>query len=362
MDVYELGDGRQASLVEILGDEKLREVFRYFLSRRWMDEALDVWGKLEQIDHRGNEEEKGRLFLELCKKHFVAGCPNPVNVESDVLQMVLGEFEAVSSSCCSSSSYSFTSPSYSFCSSEETAEDEPLPQEKKGLSKRVMSYLKSEVWLLMASSCLPAFATSEDFTDFLDGKVDSSKGAFSREKAEQFFGCKIEVFFSFLFSFMFSTFFCFCCNCSWLLASWFGLVLFGLFVFDLFLSVTSLTLSPGSLEARRASSSYPPRKICEYSSFSIHHRSCHLPITDNKSRTITPLTTTTTTTTTNNPTNSIIIINNPQLPPSPTTTNSFSAFRGWSSVHISITTPPSPPICFSFILTLFAFCFFLFCL
>eukprot|EP00009_Paramoeba_aestuarina_P007225 CAMPEP_0201514532 /NCGR_PEP_ID=MMETSP0161_2-20130828/6348_1 /ASSEMBLY_ACC=CAM_ASM_000251 /TAXON_ID=180227 /ORGANISM="Neoparamoeba aestuarina, Strain SoJaBio B1-5/56/2" /LENGTH=153 /DNA_ID=CAMNT_0047911115 /DNA_START=215 /DNA_END=673 /DNA_ORIENTATION=+ len=153
MDVYELGDGQVASLTEILEDKKLREVFRYHLARHWMDEPLDVWGQLEEIDKAKDDETKGKAFAAMCERHFLSGCVSPVNVESFVTEVVLEEYQAVTNSSSSSSSSSSLSSSssspFTFCAaggSPSLSARGSLPSDRRVLSKQVFQMLQSEVW------------------------------------------------------------------------------------------------------------------------------------------------------------------------------------------------------------------------
>ena len=187
MDTYECADGTIVSLSDILGDDKIREVFQNFLIRSHMGEVLAVWTELEkmeiilvQLPKNPKEKEKeletlSEKFVRLCQTFFLEGCENPVSVSFETAALVLQTHTLVI-----------------------------VGGEKKNpISFKFLGVLQEEIWGVMCMSCLPPFIMSGCYQEFLDGKIDSTKVAFSRVKAEQFFGADIQVFFCFNFCFNF---------------------------------------------------------------------------------------------------------------------------------------------------------------
>ena len=58
---------------------------------------------------------------------------------------------------------------------------------------KVFYPLRHSCWDQLLFGCFPPFLESGVYADFLDEVVDSTKVGFSRSKAENFFGMKIEV-------------------------------------------------------------------------------------------------------------------------------------------------------------------------
>ena len=193
------------SLEEILGDENIRRVFYSFLKRNFMGETLELWFFLEELANIVDEIEWQQKFIQVCHEFLLHsrsprfvhldGCENDIQAayRSVLLSNEISFFDEESRGLVQqpqrfsffSSSSSFSSPSsaqvMSFSSSLNSKSLEPL-----------VTKMRKRVWGMMMTSCVPIFLLSDEYQLFINEVVDSSKNAFSRSKAQAFFGETIE--------------------------------------------------------------------------------------------------------------------------------------------------------------------------
>ena len=149
-----------SDLEDILNDENLLTAFKYFLKRNFMSETLDFWLSVCELEC-APENEKSNLFLALGSEFIVSGCPRPVNISYDLIEVLKKSVEDIRSK-----------------------KDTPIPA-------NALYGAKTEIYYLLASSCLSDFIASDVFLEFENGEVPTSKSEFSRAKAQDFFGMKI---------------------------------------------------------------------------------------------------------------------------------------------------------------------------
>eukprot|EP00008_Paramoeba_atlantica_P003732 CAMPEP_0201485856 /NCGR_PEP_ID=MMETSP0151_2-20130828/9951_1 /ASSEMBLY_ACC=CAM_ASM_000257 /TAXON_ID=200890 /ORGANISM="Paramoeba atlantica, Strain 621/1 / CCAP 1560/9" /LENGTH=130 /DNA_ID=CAMNT_0047870183 /DNA_START=174 /DNA_END=563 /DNA_ORIENTATION=- len=95
MDVFDLADGTQVSLMDILEDENMTKAFHYFLSRQWMAEPLEMWQCLQSIEKEREEREKEEVFLKMCEMFVREGCKNPINISFDTKEWILVQAQKI---------------------------------------------------------------------------------------------------------------------------------------------------------------------------------------------------------------------------------------------------------------------------
>lgn len=147
-------------LEDVLNDENLLSAFKFFLKRNFMSETLDFWTSICEIEAAPEKEKKG-LFLALGQEFISNGCPRPVNISYDLIESLRHSVDEIKSG-------------------------KPVP-----LPTSVLYGAKTEIYYLLASSCLSDFLASDIFLEFENGIVPTSKSEFSRAKAQDFFGMKI---------------------------------------------------------------------------------------------------------------------------------------------------------------------------
>ena len=146
---------------EIFEDDNLFDAFYSYSQRNLMSETIDLWRAVEGLDELVFPDEKGRRFKEIAAEYFLRGCRSPVNLNHDLIDRL-----------------------------RHTHLDLQYGSILSPPSDLILD-LRKEIWLLMSSSCLPAFLESDVFDSFQRGVMFSSKDEFSRYKAEQFFGHQI---------------------------------------------------------------------------------------------------------------------------------------------------------------------------
>ena len=205
------GGGEKIVLGEVLEDDRVRAAFLSFLSRNYMAEGLLLWLELQKLRMCMDEKDWCVMFLSTCEEFLLPDSPEHCHVQGcmdDIVAAyhVLKRLSTLTSLSCSPPA----SPpmSSSFSSSSCLGEDDvvELPLTPSSLQPLILK-IEKVVWGNMAASCLPLFILSFEYKAFMEGKVDTAKAAFSREKAERFFGERIEV--CFLFILIFSSFFFF---------------------------------------------------------------------------------------------------------------------------------------------------------
>jgi len=149
-------------LDDVLNDENLQSAFHQFLTRAWMAESLQAWLLIVRLLEMEDGEKKVSMFNDICEEFLLPNSPSLLNLQDRLLYSIRDL-------------YDHTSKSAMF----------PLPP-------ALLSQLRTEVWLLLATACLLPFHKSDTYREFKEGRMDSSADAFSRRKAEQFFGEKIE--------------------------------------------------------------------------------------------------------------------------------------------------------------------------
>ena len=156
---------RKLKMEDILEDENLFNAFYSYSRRNLMSEAIDLWNAVESMCYNlPTEEEKVAKYKEIAADHFLRGCRFPVNMNHDLLERLRGL--------------------YMDLQYEDTQTLPPV----------LILDLRRELWLLMTSSCLPAFLDSDVYENFLNGIMYTSKEEFSIQKAEQFFGYRVNPF------------------------------------------------------------------------------------------------------------------------------------------------------------------------
>ena len=157
-------------LYEVLQDKALRDAFKLFLERSLMSENLQLWDSIEDFYNMITPQERMDQFNHICQTFILPDAPNPVNFSFEVLSTL------------------------------RRLNQELADEKRLELPSDVLEALRRATWDQLLFTCLPAFAFSDFYGDFLTGSVDSSQLAYSRMKAEDFFGMKIEVcVFSFFF-------------------------------------------------------------------------------------------------------------------------------------------------------------------
>ncbi len=152
---------KKVKMEEIFEDDNLFDAFYSYSQRNLMSETIDLWKAVESLDNQPTPEERGRRFKEIAAEYFLRGCRSPVNLNHDLIDRLRHTHLDLQYG-------SIVAP----------------PSD-------LITDLRKEIWLLMASSCLPAFLDSDVFDSFQNGVLFSSKEEFSRYKAEQFFGSSI---------------------------------------------------------------------------------------------------------------------------------------------------------------------------
>ncbi len=147
---------------EIFEDENLFQAFYSYSRRNLMSEAIDLWKAVESIwQHDNSERERREMYKAMAADFFLRGCRYPVNINHDLLDRLRR---------------AYLNLQYS---------------EDASVSNDLLLDLRRELWLLISSSCLPAFLDSDVYENFQNGVILSSKEEFSIQKAEQFFGYRI---------------------------------------------------------------------------------------------------------------------------------------------------------------------------
>uniref|UniRef100_A0A7S4UA84 RGS domain-containing protein n=1 Tax=Paramoeba aestuarina TaxID=180227 RepID=A0A7S4UA84_9EUKA len=152
---------RELSLVQVLSDEALRQTFLDFLRERHTEENLHLWFALEEFNEVRTQEERINVFTQICRTFLLPDCKTPVNYAIAAIQPVRNIYKQLASG------------------------QFELPAD-------VFRPLRQSCWDQLLFSCFPPFLESGIYADFLSEKLDTSKVGFSRRKAENFFGMKIE--------------------------------------------------------------------------------------------------------------------------------------------------------------------------
>jgi hypothetical protein len=193
MDFFECADGRVVSLADIMWDEEVLRAFHLYLKRSFMSESLDLYLQLDQVKtmilEKQDQKYINAAYTNLWAEFLQENCPRPVNLSFETIQYLC----------------------------EEEIKIRNLQNDE--ISFLAIETALIEIWYLIGQSCLPEYIMSGNYQIFLEGKSDTSKTAFSRKKAEQFFGTRIDVISRFFFFFFF----------------------FDLFFFSLSLSLSSLS-------------------------------------------------------------------------------------------------------------------------
>mmetsp|Transcript_18479 Transcript_18479/g.28951 ORF Transcript_18479/g.28951 Transcript_18479/m.28951 type:complete len:247 (-) Transcript_18479:157-897(-) len=149
-------------VAEILFDSTLRQAFYNHLDSCLMSELLDLWAELEKFFEATDEQEKTNRFVLICKEFMLPNSPNPINHSYDLLAQLRKLYQQVTDQGLST-----------------------IPPDS-------LEPCRVATLDLLAYTCLPVFLSSDIYQDFKDGTVDSTQVGFSRYKAEQFFGMRIE--------------------------------------------------------------------------------------------------------------------------------------------------------------------------
>jgi hypothetical protein len=134
-----------------------------------MAESLQAWLLIARLLEMEDGEKKVAMFNDICEEFLLPNSPSLLNLQDKLLFSIRELHQQTSTSMI-----------------------HPIPP-------ALLSQLRTEVWLLLATACLPPFLKSDTYREFKEGRMDSSADAFSRRKAEQFFGEKVEVIFGVIF-------------------------------------------------------------------------------------------------------------------------------------------------------------------
>ncbi len=137
----------------MLNDPALCTAFQNFLNRSWMAETLNAYFSVQNIRETDLKEERMSLFRLFCDEFLDRGGPTPINIPDDLFRTAM--------SC-------------------RNSDDLPL---------NLLDDLKNEIFLLLATSCIPPFLASREFKET---QMDEAS-VFSHKKIEQFFGEKFKV-------------------------------------------------------------------------------------------------------------------------------------------------------------------------
>ena len=152
---------RKIKMEEIFEDDNLFDAFYSYSQRNLMSETIDLWKAVEALEELPTPEERGRKFKEIAAEYFLRGCRSPVNLNHDLIDRLRHAHLDLQYG-------SIAAP-----------------------PKDLIFDLRKDIWLLMSSSCLPAFLESDVYDSFQNGVLFSTKDEMSRYKAEQFFGHRI---------------------------------------------------------------------------------------------------------------------------------------------------------------------------
>lgn len=150
------------SLDEVMSDDKLRFAFQTFLKRNHMAEILEIWAEFEELRMEVDDGRKIEHFRNICQSFVLPGCPKPVNLSCEVSETL----------------------KQLYC-------DLAVMRYDRFPMKMLKSF-EHDLFALLEVSCLPSFLLSSIFQDVRNGVFMTSEEEFSRQKAEFFFGMKIE--------------------------------------------------------------------------------------------------------------------------------------------------------------------------
>jgi Regulator of G protein signaling domain len=156
---------------DVLCDPALREAFHAHLNSCLMSEILDLYISLEDFFHLDDPDMKLLAYKKMAEEFFLPNSPGLVNHSFNILAQLREVYEEVSKRTISE------------------------------LPGGLLEPVRIATLDLLAYSCLPPFIMSDIYQDFQEEVLDSTKVGLSRQKAERFFGEKIEVcgiFFFFL--------------------------------------------------------------------------------------------------------------------------------------------------------------------
>ncbi len=152
--------GEVLGIGEVLSDPTLCAAFQNFLNRAWMAETLNAYFSVQTLLETGGREERISLYQQFCADFLDRSGPAPINIPDDIFRKAMA------------------------C---QNSDDLPL---------NLLDDLKNEIFLLLATSCIPPFLGSREFKE---SQMDEAS-VLSHKKVEQFFGEKFKVFFEQYFS------------------------------------------------------------------------------------------------------------------------------------------------------------------
>jgi hypothetical protein len=150
------------SLDELMSDEKLRFAFQTFLKRNHMSEILEIWEQFEHLRLETDDALRISIFRTICENFVLSGCPKPVNLSCEVYETLTQLYSDL-----------------------DVLHLQELPM-------KLLKNFEHDLFALLEVSCLPSFLLSPIFQEVRSGVFMTHEDEFSRQKAEYFFGMKID--------------------------------------------------------------------------------------------------------------------------------------------------------------------------